>query len=133
MSNQKYEDDVNITIDSVSIVAPPAFEAAWCAGAGGASFLGGIYQFFRAAKPGGDIDGVVGGWNKVTKRDELDFWLEAAATGNLGTYQDIQQTSAPLVSPLILDLNRDGKLELNNYTFFDFNANGFHELATWID
>ena len=37
------------------------------------------------------------------------------------------------VSPLILDLNRDGKLEMKNATFFDYDANGFHELAAWID
>ena len=35
--------------------------------------------------------------------------------------------------PLVLDLNRDGQINLQNATFFDFDANGFHELAAWID
>ena len=34
--------------------------------------------------------------------------------------------------PLIFDLNRDGKLELQNSVFFDLNASGFHELTTRI-
>lgn len=36
------------------------------------------------------------------------------------------------VDPLVLDLNRDGKIELQNATFFDLNANGFHEYTSWI-
>ena len=35
--------------------------------------------------------------------------------------------------PLVLDLNRDGKVELKNAAFFDLNANGFHESTRWID
>ena len=35
--------------------------------------------------------------------------------------------------PLVLDLNRDGKVELKNVAFFDLNANGFHEFTRWID
>ena len=35
--------------------------------------------------------------------------------------------------PLVLDLNRDGKVELKNAAFFDLNNSGFHELTTWID
>ena len=35
--------------------------------------------------------------------------------------------------PLVLDLNRDGKVELKNVAFFDMNANGFHEFTRWID
>ena len=35
--------------------------------------------------------------------------------------------------PLVLDLNRDGKVELKNTAFFDLNANGFHEFTRWID
>ena len=35
--------------------------------------------------------------------------------------------------PLVLDLNRDGKVELKNAAFFDLNANGFHEFTRWID
>ena len=35
--------------------------------------------------------------------------------------------------PLLLDLNRDGKVELKNAAFFDLNANGFHEFTRWID
>ena len=31
--------------------------------------------------------------------------------------------------PLVLDLNRDGKVELKNAAFFDLNANGFHEFT----
>ena len=34
--------------------------------------------------------------------------------------------------PLVLDLNRDGKINLDNATFFDLNANGFHEFTRWI-
>ena len=30
---------------------------------------------------------------------------------------------------MVLDLNRDGKVELKNATYFDLNANGFHELS----
>ena len=37
------------------------------------------------------------------------------------------------VDPLVLDLNRDGKVELKNATYFDLNANGFHEFTRWID
>ena len=37
------------------------------------------------------------------------------------------------VDPLVLDLNRDGKVELKNAVFFDLNANGFHEFTRWID
>ena len=37
------------------------------------------------------------------------------------------------VDPLVLDLNRDGKVELKNVAFFDLNANGFHEFTRWID
>ena len=37
------------------------------------------------------------------------------------------------VDPLVLDLNRDGKVELKNAAFFDLNANGFHEFTRWID
>ncbi|GHV44466.1 hypothetical protein FACS1894204_01620 [Synergistales bacterium] len=36
------------------------------------------------------------------------------------------------VDPLILDLNRDGSIELQNAAFFDLNANGFHEYTSWI-
>ena len=36
------------------------------------------------------------------------------------------------IDPLILDLNRDSKLELQNATFFDLNADGFHEYTRWI-
>jgi len=39
----------------------------------------------------------------------------------------------PLHSPLILDLNRDGRLKMDNWTYFDYTANGMHEWATWID
>ena len=35
--------------------------------------------------------------------------------------------------PLVLDLNRDGKVELKNAAYFDLNANGFHEFTRWID
>ena len=35
--------------------------------------------------------------------------------------------------PLVLDLNRDGKVDLKNAAFFDLNANGFHEFTRWID
>ena len=35
--------------------------------------------------------------------------------------------------PLVLDLNRDKKIELKNVAFFDLNANGFHEFTRWID
>ena len=35
--------------------------------------------------------------------------------------------------PLVLDLNRDGKVELKNAAFFDLNSNGFHEFTRWID
>ena len=34
---------------------------------------------------------------------------------------------------MVLDLNRDGKVELKNATYFDLNANGFHEFTRWID
>ena len=34
---------------------------------------------------------------------------------------------------MVLDLNRDGKVELKNAAFFDLNANGFHEFTRWID
>ena len=37
------------------------------------------------------------------------------------------------IDPLVLDLNRDGKVELKNAAFFDLNANGFHEFTRWID
>ena len=37
------------------------------------------------------------------------------------------------VDPLVLDLNRDGKVELKNAAFFDLNANGFHEFTRWPD
>ena len=37
------------------------------------------------------------------------------------------------VDPLVLDLNRDGKVELKNAAYFDLNANGFHEFTRWID
>ena len=43
------------------------------------------------------------------------------------------QSALPKVDPLILDLNRDGKIELKNATFFDLNANGFKEYTTWIE
>ena len=57
-----------------------------------------------------------------------DDWLD----GFRKKYHDTPQSQV-LVDPLILDLNRDGQLNLSNATFFDFNANGFHELASWID
>ena len=34
---------------------------------------------------------------------------------------------------MVLDLNKDGKVELKNVAFFDLNANGFHEFTRWID
>ena len=37
------------------------------------------------------------------------------------------------VDPLVLDLNKDGKVELKNAAFFDLNSNGFHEFTRWID
>jgi hypothetical protein len=46
---------------------------------------------------------------------------------------DDTKTSIPRpVDPLVLDLNRDGKIELQNAAFFDLNANGFHEYTRSI-
>lgn len=38
-----------------------------------------------------------------------------------------------LFDPLVLDLNRDGKIDLDNMAIFDLNASGFHEMTRWIN
>jgi hypothetical protein len=35
--------------------------------------------------------------------------------------------------PLVLDLDRDGSIELTNEVYFDLDANGFAESTAWID
>jgi hypothetical protein len=47
-------------------------------------------------------------------------------------YDSQSSIPRPVYDPLVLDLNRDEKLELQNATFFDLNANGFHEFTRWI-
>ena len=56
----------------------------------------------------------------LKKRKQAMEWLET-------------QTGPARRDPLVLDLNRDGKVDLKNATYFDLNANGFHEFTRWID
>jgi len=59
-------------------------------------------------------------------------WLEAQTW--VEAWQATQVVNpTPIHSPLILDLNRDGRLKMDNWTYFDYTANGMHEWATWID
>ena len=51
---------------------------------------------------------------------------------NCGAWPDSQAVPTRR-DPLVLDLNKDGKVELKNAAFFDLNANGFHEFTRWID
>ena len=57
---------------------------------------------------------------RLSYRDKYGVWPDS-------------QASPPRRDPLVLDLNRDGKVELKNAAFFDLNANGFHEFTRWID
>ena len=57
---------------------------------------------------------------RIKKIKELSDWRDPQSTP---TRRD----------PLVLDLNRDGKVELKNAAYFDLNANGFHEFTRWID
>ena len=53
---------------------------------------------------------------RLSYRDKYGVWPDS-------------QASPPRRDPLVLDLNRDGKVKLKNVAFFDMNANGFHEKA----
>ena len=56
----------------------------------------------------------------VRKRKQLMDWLGA------------QSGPSRPRDPLVLDLDRSGKIDLENATYFDLNANGFHELTKWV-
>ncbi|GHV56016.1 hypothetical protein FACS1894216_19510 [Synergistales bacterium] len=42
-------------------------------------------------------------------------------------------TPPPRVDPLIIDLNRDGAIDLTRESYFDVDVNGFAEKTKWID
>ena len=70
-----------------------------------------------------------------TKGFLVDYKLAFARASYLekyGAWPDSQAVPTRR-DPLVLDLNRDGKVELKNATYFDLNANGFHEFTRWID
>jgi hypothetical protein len=67
---------------------------------------------------------------------DLEDWIDDSYRLNefefLDKWEKAHANIPRPVDPLILDLNRDGKLELHNAAFFDLNANGFHEYTRWI-
>ena len=89
--------------------------------------IGNSIAFYNASRPGGFIDKTTGG---VLRRLKPSLDAMARLGGNpLG-----DAGAAPARrDPLVLDLNRDGKVELKNAAYFDLNANGFHEFTRWID
>ena len=90
---------------------------------GGIGGIGNPISLWRAGQPGGLIDQGVAAGLRATRYKEKQRLLKIL---------DGQATPAR-VDPLVLDLNRDGKVELKNAAFFDLNANGFHEFTRWID
>ena len=79
-----------------------------------------IYKAYRANKDGLPHMEEIGNNKRRLMSEFENLWRDANATP---TRRD----------PLVLDLNRDGKVELKNATYFDLNANGFHEFTRWID
>ncbi len=90
---------------------------------GGIGGIGNPISLWRAGQPGGLIDQGVAAGLRATRYKEKQRLLKIL---------DGQATPARR-DPLVLDLNRDGKVELKNAAFFDLNANGFHEFTRWID
>jgi len=111
----------------VGVTFGGSFLEAVCPTLNGIGAAGNPISFWRAARPGGSIDKITGGVLRRLK-PSLDAMerLGGNPLGNAG--------AAPARrDPLVLDLNRDGKVELTNAAFFDLNANGFHEFTRWID
>ena len=112
--------------DIIITIGGGAVEAAFPTlnGVGG---IGNSIAFYNASRPGGFIDKTTGG---VLRRLKPSLDAMARLGGNpLG-----DAGAAPARrDPLVLDLNRDGKVGLKNAAYFDLNANGFHEFTRWID
>ena len=97
---------------------------------------GGPVGIYVGGIVGGAIGGTLGGLSGAGST-----WLGHALFGQCGRtpvclclpgrYKTPSATP-PNVDPLILDLDRDGKDELKNATFFDLDANGFKEYTRWI-
>ena len=60
-------------------------------------------------------------------------WTSSPPENPRKRWEDTQTGPNRPVDPLVLDLNRDGKVEFKNAAYFDLNANGFHEYTRWID
>ena len=81
--------------------------------------------FWDAAQKGGRIDQGIGAIIKplTPHLNEIRNLLGEDPWKDSGVIPPARR------DPLVLDLNRDGKVELKNATYFDLNANGFHEKA----
>ena len=79
-----------------------------------------LYQAYRVNRDG------------LPKMEEIGKNRRRLMSGFDNPWRDAGPAPAR-VDPLVLDLNRDGKVELKNVAFFDLNANGFHEFTRWID
>ena len=114
-------------IEDVVLTIGGAFVEAKYPTLNGIGGIGNPITFYNASRPGGFIDKTTGGVLRRLK-PSLDA-MERLGGNPLG---DAGATPARR-DPLVLDLNRDGKVELKNAAFFDLNANGFHEFTRWID
>jgi hypothetical protein len=114
-----------------------------------------LYTFtvFSAMNPSRDIDyerywgslgfGIVDGRFMAYLRPK-DYYLSLAQHTGRGSSYELRICNWPTkpevagpeitIDPLVLDLDGDGisTLSQENGVFFDFDANGFHELSGWI-
>jgi len=104
------------------------------------SFGSGIWDLFRTGwwsrgaverQRSGDVDPSNPMYGRQRINRQARELLDILESNELRKWQKLQN-GIPF-DPLVLDLNRDGQINLQNATFFDFDANGFHELAAWID
>ena len=105
------------------------FLETFCPTLNGIGNAGNPISLWRASKPGGLIDQGIGGVLKplTPHLNEIRNLLGEDPWKDSGVIPPARR------DPLVLDLNRDGKVELKNAAFFDLNANGFHEFTRWID
>ena len=91
--------------------------------------IGNVITFWDAAQKGGRIDQGIGAILKplTPHLNEIRNLLGEDPWKDSGVIPPARR------DPLVLELNRDGKVELKNATYFDLNANGFHEFTRWID
>jgi hypothetical protein len=57
--------------------------------------------------------------------DYADNWQRA--------YEQARQQALVHIDPLVIDLNRDGKVDLVNNRYFDIDVDGFAQQTRWID